>query len=682
MASHVYLVVVGFAMGSLLTLLLFQMSIVHEHRLSVVRSTEDSTHGDRHFQELQAQLQGVKDSLASTQHQLQVHELTQKPRDAWVAKRLRQMEADVQRVSSLQEELKEQKLLDAAGGCPSHLLADLSSREAMRKAGWRYVQMDNIHFISGQFLGWADGEEQGQIELRIPRAGKLILQLKNPHQATEPGNLVQLWLNEDLLASLKSLEDRQICITVEAGDSIVVSEYYGQIQIKKVELQCAPQDLDPTGIARRAVPADVGVRCTSDQQVWLPKGRLCHQGNSEWIPGEVDRVLNETRAIVRLFVTLEDLATSTTQYRLVSAHHLHLQPSTNASQHCASFEFTRQRVGIVLVADLVYQEHYANQILSQRCYAAWRGYDFFTLEPDAYVACRELRERFFFQKHCIIAEFLRERPNYTAVVIDADVVAAVLDRGVEEWTSVGADIHFYERVWCTEIAAGNYIARGTAWTIDFLMQWANYSAKLPKAFASEDNGAIHLHIVKSLQLEGSDECEELYYNITGDNKELDSYFRFVNCTKKLLGPPRLWHISGGAKLAFWGKVHFFVVDGVYLGKIASNFFGPVFHHGIKEPEVVNSTYYSNLAKCELNKLAVLRSREQYSEFIVYQAGWLSGHLASYGVKFPTGEPQPGSDCNPSDPFKPCLLPCMSTLSCPLLQNSDEPKPSRTCTDCM
>mmetsp|Transcript_154307 Transcript_154307/g.287721 ORF Transcript_154307/g.287721 Transcript_154307/m.287721 type:complete len:689 (+) Transcript_154307:122-2188(+) len=687
MSRYAYVAVVGFTTSvcSLIGILGLQMSLVHERKPDMLPSVQDAAHVDHHVREMEAQLQLMKDHIAQMQHRL---EGTSAQGELY-SKRLQRVENDVQRVSDLQEELIGWRQ-DAAGVCPPRL-SDISSKAAMAKAGWRWVDMNNINFVDKRFLGWADDRALGIMELRIRRPGKIVLRVKNVHFADDPENMVQVWLNVDMLSTLRKWEEQEICFVVEAGDILTLIEFYGQIFITKLDFQCTLEDparmiAAPNGAkdaASRNESLGLEEQCVVGEQVWLPKKRLCHEKGIEWYQGKVDRVLNETRAIIRLNdQEMSSLPFGVSQYRIVSARHLRWQPPLNGTSSCASFEFTRQRIGIVLVADLKYQFLYSNQIQTQRCYAAARGYEYVILEPSAYKGCSHFpNNRIFYLKHCIISEFLRERPGYIAVVIDADVVAAVLDRGLEEWTRVDADIHFYERIWCREIAAGNYIVRGTPWASSFLMQWANYSEIRPPGFASEDNGIIHLHIVKTLQLEGAEECEALYFNINGTNRELEQYFRFVNCTKDLLGPPRLWQVSGGGKLAYWGKTHFFVDDGVYLLKKASSFLGPVFHHGIKDAEDIKTTYYSNLDKCELNTVVVHRTREQYSEFIMSQAAYLTGYLQQNGVEFPTRAPQPGEDCAPDNPWKPCLVPCLATLSCPLLGNDDAPKPVRTCTDC-
>lgn len=583
------------------------------------------------------------------------------------------------RLAALEESAKAQHG-PAPAPCPAGI-GKLSSREDMSAGGWK-LSVDSVKYHGGSFIGWGDGDRAGTISLIVNASGKLLLHVKNAHHAKASENVVYLAVNGILVFKLERYEERSICLRLDAGDVVKLSEIYGQIQVSSASMSCAA---DPAGSAV-AKPSIEGTQCEARQKVRVP-GRVC---GTSWMQGEIDRLLNESHAIVRLSEEQEELpgklrnkadTSSATKYRLYTASDLQLASSGSQKRavSCMSFKFERFSAGIIVVADIAYREKYANQIATQRCFAAWRGYSYAVIDATEYPSCERYRE-FFFQKHCVVAEYLAEQPpEFVAAVMDADVVAVVLNRGLEEWFRIGADIHFYERVWCFEIAAGNYIVRNTPWARNFLMRWADFMYLQPDGFSSFDNGAIHLHLIQTLELEGAAECRDQYTRIRGyNNSELDQYFTFVNCTKNALGPPRLWRTSDGGTIAFWGKLHFFVADGVYLARLSSDFFGPVFQHGIKEADMVVNEFYSDVGRCELNSDKLHRTREGYSETILQQAKWLSGHLSHwpYNVKFPRA-----SSCNSTDPYEPCILPCVSTLSCQLLRNNEEPKPRRSCTEC-
>lgn len=216
----------------------------------------------------------------------------------------------------------------------------------------------------------------------------------------------------------------------------------------------------------------------------------------------------------------------------------------------------------------------------------------------------------------MVAQFLAERPTETvAVVLDADVAVLVLERGLEQWISHPADLQFYERAAGKEIAAGNYMARNTPFARDFLMQWAKFSTRQPRGYSSSDNGAIHVHIIETLQLQDAPRCALLYKNLADHMnvalKINGSFWNFVQCTKDVLGPPRAWKVHSGGSLTIWPRNHFWVMDGLYSNYRANDDLGPVMHHGIKDKAVVTGTYYKNIDRCELNKDKVHRSREQF-----------------------------------------------------------------------
>eukprot|EP00438_Fugacium_kawagutii_P002518 Skav232409 [mRNA] locus=scaffold4273:3963:9435:+ [translate_table: standard] len=169
-------------------------------------------------------------------------------------------------------------------------------------------------------------------------------------------------------------------------------------------------------------------------------------------------------------------------------------------------------VGLVIMADQNFQgRKYAAQIQSLRCYAQQQGYDLFQSD-------------FFYLKHCAVAEFLGTRPErYTAVVLDADVVAVVLDRG---------------------IAGPEALLR----------------SRKPPGFSSADNGALHVMLVNVLELDGAEhvarlamsECKRAGFDLHGfawiyDKSEamvdnLDPYWNFVRA-----GYPELYPQGVGCK---------------------------------------------------------------------------------------------------------------------------------------
>ncbi|CAE7937999.1 unnamed protein product [Symbiodinium necroappetens] len=312
---------------------------------------------------------------------------------------------------------------------------------------------------------------------------------------------------------------------------------------------------------------------------------------------------------------------------------------------------TRRNVGVVVVGDSSFQRRYQAQIKSMRCYAERHGYDMHLLTASEYDECKHFKD-FFFRtagKHCTVSKWLETQP--------AHYIAAVFDGDVDKWIDHGADVQLYNRCLFHEIMAGNYMVRNTPFSRDFLMRWAKYYDRRPKGFSSADNGAIQLVVMETLRVEGFETCFNMYENLTSSVSNLQPYWDYVHCTKEAIGPARKWQLPAGS-LTLWPRLEFYVADGVFLNRWASEEVGPVFHHGIKNPDEVTSFYYQDLEKCEVNASSVLRSAAQLGETAL--------HLAqSYPEYFPAG-----SAC------KQCAERCMKSFSCQPLEDAEEPRPKQ------
>eukprot|EP00440_Ansanella_granifera_P011634 gb/GFBE01012634.1/.p1 GENE.gb/GFBE01012634.1/~~gb/GFBE01012634.1/.p1 ORF type:complete len:334 (+),score=88.24 gb/GFBE01012634.1/:1-1002(+) len=290
-----------------------------------------------------------------------------------------------------------------------------------------------------------------------------------------------------------------------------------------------------------------------------------------------------------------------------------------------------------------------------RCYADKHGYEMHVLNGSEFDDCKQFQD-FFFRKHCTVSHFLRAKPaNYTAAVLDGDVVVAAPSRGLDKWVRHGADVQLYNRCLLHEIMAGNYMVRNTPFARDFLMRWANYYHKKPPGFSSSDNGAIQLVVMETVNVEGFQTCYDMYRNLTAGVDNLDPYWDYVHCTKEALGPARAWKMHDGS-LTLWPRLEFFSADGVFLNKKASEKVGPIMHHGIKDHEEVVNLYYKDLEKCEVNTDGVIRSAMAVGAYALDLAH-------SYPEYFPEGQ-----KC------RQCPDHCMFTFSCEPLEDSELPRP--------
>jgi len=316
-----------------------------------------------------------------------------------------------------------------------------------------------------------------------------------------------------------------------------------------------------------------------------------------------------------------------------------------------------------------YMEKFKLHFEAQRCYARARGYEFWLLDIRSWPACQKYTSwgaSMFFSKHCVVRSFLEQQElGYAAVVIDADVVPAVLGRGIERWLLTDVDIHFYQRLTVSEIAAGNYLVRNTPWALNFLYEWAEFAFKVPKGYSSYDNGALHVHLVQTLQLHGGEVCEKMYNELDVDMRAwlaqgqnettyFDTYFAFLRFAMQALGPSRTWRTASGGGLTIWPRGQFFVVDGIYFMKEASLAWGPVLHHGIKDSRNL-SWYFSSVERCEPHP-QVLQDPVEFGAMVL-------PHFHQYNKTLFNGEM-----C-----FQ-CTDDCISKFSCEPLAPDAEPRP--------
>eukprot|EP00928_Gymnodinium_smaydae_P039462 TRINITY_DN26957_c0_g1_i1.p1 TRINITY_DN26957_c0_g1~~TRINITY_DN26957_c0_g1_i1.p1 ORF type:complete len:1121 (+),score=244.71 TRINITY_DN26957_c0_g1_i1:157-3519(+) len=546
-------------------------------------------------------------------------------------------------------------------------LASTSSKEVMANAGWKLDFTDFEPKANG-FTGWRSHVEVGTARIRFEEAGHMRLLLRNDLELNVPDNVVRAFLNEDVLVELGPREEQWLCVDFEAGDQLLLREEYAKLTVQMPKFTCAV-DGDASSSAARgprrrpgpAVKADSARTCSKGQrlQVLLRSSACTDRGEKAqaWAEGTIKRSLSSTKAIVGL------TSRARSWEQILPASRLFFEKNASGLG-CDAFEFAAPKnVGIVTLADKNFRQLYKKQIDTQRCLARAHGYDMWVLESRSYRKCSKYFQNFFFLKHCVVSQFLGDQAaGYVAIVLDADVVAVVLERGLEQWTNVESDLQFYERVWNDEIAAGNYIARNTPFARMFLMQWAGWMSHQPKGYSSADNGAIHQHLVETLQLPGTDRCRKKYRALVADVSDLDPYFDFVRCTKQLLGPPRHWNVKGGGRITVWPRIHFFVADGFFINFFASNFMGPVFHHGIKDATKVGELFYDDVSTCRLSGKMLKQPREFGQSILSIVRGWKELY------------PQ-GKGC------VQCVERCMHRFSCRPLQYEEEPLPKPMDPNC-
>uniref|UniRef100_A0A2K6VQS6 Nucleotide-diphospho-sugar transferase domain-containing protein n=2 Tax=Onchocerca TaxID=6281 RepID=A0A2K6VQS6_ONCVO len=129
------------------------------------------------------------------------------------------------------------------------------------------------------------------------------------------------------------------------------------------------------------------------------------------------------------------------------------------------------------------------------CYCIYRRYAWVVINVSENDTLKLLcpQEQFFFQRHCVTAQFLQENNYYDYVLfVDSDMGVINPKRRIEEYIMDDKDIIFYNRIWNFEVMAGSYLAKNTIFVINFLRMWANYNYRLPHSFHGSDNAAIHV----------------------------------------------------------------------------------------------------------------------------------------------------------------------------------------------
>jgi hypothetical protein len=310
---------------------------------------------------------------------------------------------------------------------------------------------------------------------------------------------------------------------------------------------------------------------------------------------EVTRLASKLKFYVAVFLLL--LASATQLLLLASATRKSLPDfdALNARQRVSFPEKVEAapHVHMLVIADGHFRHRYAPIFQKMSEYAQRHGYTWTILSTNSFDGECKQYANMFFLKHCWVAAWMEQQnmpDTDTIFVFDSDVVPYRTNVPLDHWASLAEDVVFYTRTWSTEIAAGNYAVRNTVSGREFLRTWAGYEYQMPPGFSSADNGALHVHLLRFLNLESKHSpngiCGERYrgLDITVTTTNLARYWEYVECTRELL--PECTRLErGNFSTRILAKDTGFVMDGYFdtYGRDGHGQagVGPVFHHGIK-----------------------------------------------------------------------------------------------------
>jgi len=237
-------------------------------------------------------------------------------------------------------------------------------------------------------------------------------------------------------------------------------------------------------------------------------------------------------------------------------------------------------------------EHHLNQFIPQhksvKCWAEEHGYRYLLADPLDFPDCNRQDVDWFHRMLCALYHTMVSNEDVDYFVkIDGDVVGGASPLGLEHWIDDGADVIVQERLYTAEVNAGFYILKNSFAAIEFVHTWMEYAWKLPGGgYHGMDNGSLHLALLDFLHLKGREECWDLYRGLNGT---LTSYFEYVACARRLLGPPRRHHNTtlykkyGGLKVTLWPAMFGPMMDLWFLPDRRNRLYYPL-HHGIKDIE--------------------------------------------------------------------------------------------------
>jgi hypothetical protein len=206
-------------------------------------------------------------------------------------------------------------------------------------------------------------------------------------------------------------------------------------------------------------------------------------------------------------------------------------------------------IGVLIVSDEAHIEPYHLNFMTVQCMCTMRGYTLFPMKPVEDKHMKDLHN-FWYAKIMTVYDTLLAHPEIEwLVVLDGDVVVMnPEDHRIEDYLGNHVqDLILTHRFHNNEIMAGHYIIRNTAWSHQFVLEWATSLIRSKSIYhGPTDQGAlIWMLLHRFISDEQRDpECVRLGSH-PGLYNSFHAYPPFVTCVYRNLGRTGctgpLWH---------------------------------------------------------------------------------------------------------------------------------------------
>jgi len=216
------------------------------------------------------------------------------------------------------------------------------------------------------------------------------------------------------------------------------------------------------------------------------------------------------------------------------------------------------QIALLVVADQEALDEYQEALTRLRCYAKRHGYEAVFVTSRAHWQCN-VCIKFYCRKLCTLGQFMRARPHLEWVlVLDTDVAVVNFEKSLENAVLASPSVTSATNIilqarhtdeWC----ACSFMLRQGEWARRFVAEWIDYldvftpmrhglinlrDAGEASWFGNEDNGALHIHLLRTLipeQREVIERCQDLRIHAT----TMTSYKKYVACARDAIGRDKL-----------------------------------------------------------------------------------------------------------------------------------------------